>query len=277
VSYQLRSSGVHVRLDLDEKQPEVIADFDQMVQVFVNLFVNAEHAMREIPDNRALSVSTSVTRNGHAVVAEVGDTGPGIRPEVLPRIFEPFFTTKPAGLGTGVGLAVSFGMVSAHDGLLEAVVQPGQSGACFRLTLPVGQNRVPAAQEKSAPEQSPAGKRILIVDDEPEIVSLLRDILEKAGHQVEHAEHGLEALARVEQSRFDAIFCDLRMPGLDGRGLRRRLMSSHPVYERRMIFVTGDLLGANGGSETIDGCPVIEKPFYARTVLSELARVPTVA
>ena len=106
-----------------------------------------------------------------------------------------------------------------------------------------------------------------------EVVSLLRDILERAGHEVDHAEHGLEALTRVSKASYDAIFCDLRMPGLDGRSLRKRLIADHPLYKGRMIFVTGDLLGTVRAGSSIDGCPVVEKPFHSRAILSELARV----
>jgi PAS domain S-box-containing protein len=269
VSYALRSGGVRVRLDLDETLPEVTADADQLVQVFVNLFVNAEHAMRETFEDRVLTV-TSGSLDG-AVFADVRDTGQGIKAEVLPRIFEPFFTTKSVGVGTGMGLAVSFGMVAAHGGSIEALPQPAGEGACFRVTLPRNSNS--AVIQKlagEAPRIEP--KRVLVVDDEPEVVSLLRDILERAGHQVEHAEHGLEALARVSKSSYDAIFCDLRMPGLDGRSLRAKLLADYPGYKNRMIFVTGDLLGSAQTGD-IDGCPVIEKPFHSRAILSGLSRV----
>ena len=243
------------------------------MQVFVNLFVNAEHAMRDQSDDRVLTITTGVEQDGDTVVAEVRDTGPGIKPEVLPRIFEPFFTTKPAGLGTGLGLAVSFGMVAGHGGLLEAVSRGDQRGACFRLKLPATLEQPETAVARDEASGPAPGKHVLVVDDEPEIVSLLRDILERAGHRVDQAEHGLEALVRVEDATYDAIFCDLRMPGLDGPGLRRRLLAEHPVYRERMIFVTGDLLDGGRAVAELEGCPIIEKPFYARTVLAELAQL----
>ncbi len=272
VSYQLRSGGVAVRLELADHLPKVVADMDQMVQVFVNLFVNAEHALRT-SDERMLTVTTGVEDGGDTVFAEVRDSGPGIKPDVLPRIFEPFFTTKPAGLGTGLGLAVSFGMVAAHGGLLEAVAQGDRRGACFRMKLPVSFELNETAAAVAQAESPAPGKHVLVVDDEPEIVSLLRDILERAGHKVDEAEHGLEALARVGDTTYDAIFCDLRMPGLDGPGLRRQLLARHPIYRERMIFVTGDLLDRGRAVADLEGCPIIEKPFYARTVLEELAQL----
>ncbi|CAN5463356.1 sensor histidine kinase [soil metagenome] len=271
VAYQLRSGGVRVKLELDEKLPEATADFDQMVQVFVNLFVNAEHAMRDTAGDRVMTITTRAS--GSLVHADVADTGPGVREDLRSRIFEPFFTTKSVGAGTGMGLAVSFGIMSAHAGTLELLSRPDQRGACFRVALQIEKTvRRPAAALAEV-EASRIGKRVLIVDDEPEIVELLRDILEAAGHSVDHAEHGLEALVRLGAAEYHAIFCDLRMPGLDGRGLRRRLVADRPAYAKRMIFVTGDLLGSGADRDGIDGCPVIEKPFYAGTVLAELSRI----
>jgi PAS domain S-box-containing protein len=274
VSYQLRTGGVQTRLDLDEELPVITADFDQLVQVFVNLFINAENAMREMHDERVLTVATHTAADGRMVVAEVADTGPGIKPELRARIFEPFFTTKSVGAGTGLGLSVSFGMVTTLGGNLELV--DGNGGARFRLTLPVGAKTEASARAETKEPESRKGRKVLVVDDEPEVVSLLRDILEQAGHTVDQAEHGLEALMKAGAADYDAIFCDLRMPGLDGRGLRRRLAAEHPAYDKRLIFVTGDLVHLSTSKEGIDGCAVIEKPFYASRVLAELERVTTI-
>ena len=271
VSYALRSGGVQIKLELDEGLPEVTADADQLVQVFVNLFVNAEHAMREVFDERRLTITTGSRAN--SVFAEVRDTGPGIKPQIANRIFEPFFSTKSVGAGTGMGLAVSFGMVKAHGGTLEVLPQAPGEGACFRVNLSKGVIKPQTFETQPEATARTARKRVLVVDDEPEVVSLLRDILERAGHEVEHAEHGLEALARVAEAKYDAIFCDLRMPGLDGRSLRKKLIAEHPDYQSRMIFVTGDLLGTAKAGTGIDGCPVVEKPFHSRAILSELARI----
>ena len=218
-----------------------------------------------------LTVTTG--SRGNVVFAEVRDSGPGIKPEIASRIFEPFFTTKSVGVGTGMGLAVSFGMVAAHGGNLEVLPHSAGQGACFRVTLPKGALKSTVIEKIAEEVPATSPKRVLVVDDEPEVVSLLRDILERAGHEVEHAEHGLEALARVSKATYDAIFCDLRMPGLDGRSLRKKLIAEHPGYKSRMIFVTGDLLGTVRSGADIDGCPVVEKPFHSRAILAELARI----
>jgi PAS domain S-box-containing protein len=275
VAYPLRSAGITVKREYEDNLPENVADFDQMVQVFVNLIVNAEHAMREIEGPRILVVRTGAAAGGKATFAEVRDTGPGIKPDILPRVFEPFFTTKQVGVGTGMGLAVSFGMVAAHGGHLEALPRPVGQGAAFRLTLPVTAKagvELPRITE-TAKLSGPAKQRILVVDDEPEVVSLIRDILERAGHGVDHAEDGFRALELAAKKPYDAIFCDLRMPGMDGLTLSRKLGSLDSRYLKRMAFITGDLLGTVKQGESLEGCPLIEKPFHARTITETLGKL----
>ena len=271
VAYTLRSSGTTVELHLDDALPAIIGDQDQLIQVFVNLMVNAEHAMREQDSPRALAVS-SASDPGHVVIT-IRDTGPGIDPDVLPRIFEPFFTTKEVGAGTGLGLAVSFGMVAAHGGLLEAIAQPPGDGACFRVTLPV--NIAAAVVPPPVPVKVPKtlSRNVLVIDDEPEVAGLLRDIFQRAGHRTSHAGNGQAALDLAAQESFDAIFCDLRMPVMDGRGFRRRLLNRQPIYQNRMAFVTGDLLSSESGGDELDGCPLIEKPFASGIILETLNRM----
>lgn len=127
---------VRIETRLDPTVPRLRASPDQLQQVFVNLFNNARDAM---PEGGTITVRT--TAHTGEVVAEVEDTGTGIAPEILDRVFEPFFTTKPVGKGTGMGLAVSFGIVKAHGGEITVASRPGQ-GACFRLRLPAdGQRR----------------------------------------------------------------------------------------------------------------------------------------
>jgi PAS domain S-box-containing protein len=270
VAYSLKSSGIAVDLQLDAALPPIIGDHDQMIQIFVNLFVNAEHAMRGHDGVRTLKVASSLS--GGRIVVTVKDTGPGIDAEALPRVFEPFYTTKEVGAGTGLGLAVSFGMAAAHGGTLEALAMAPGEGACFRLVLPV--EAIDAAPELEAPAPPKSrGQNVLVVDDEPEVAALLRDILERAGHRTSHAENGQAALDLAAQERFDAVFCDLRMPVMDGRGLRRRLVTRQPIYEKRIAFVTGDLLSHDGMGEDFEGCPLIEKPFHARAILDTLDRI----
>ena len=127
---------VRIETRLDPTVPRLRASPDHLQQVFVNFFNNARDAM---PGGGTITVRT--TAHPGEVVAEVEDTGTGIAPEILERVFDPFFTTKPVGKGTGMGLAVSYGIVKAHGGEITVASRPGQ-GACFRLRLPAdGQRR----------------------------------------------------------------------------------------------------------------------------------------
>lgn len=273
VAYPLRTSGIKVVLELREDLPETTADPDQLIQVFVNLFVNADHAMREIDGPRILTIVTDISADGSSVVAEIRDTGTGIDPAIRPRVFEPFFTTKSMGMGTGMGLAVSFGMITAHGGQLQAVDPPDEVGACIRLSLPVGAASSVLTKIDPPVRPSATRRRILVVDDEQEIASLLIDILAREGHEAEKTSEPAQTFELLSRQSYDAIFCDLRMPGIDGRNLRRKILIKYPQYERRMIFVTGDLLRPGQPSQQLDGCPVVEKPFHTKAILDALVAV----
>jgi two-component system NtrC family sensor kinase len=130
-SYQARRNHVEIALELSREEPVVLADRFQMEQLFLNLVLNAIQAM---PDGGSLTLRTSRTEN--RVVAEVKDTGIGIRREIRDRVFDPFFTTRGVGQGTGLGLSVSYGIVTAHGGTIDFESEPGK-GSVFRVGLPV--------------------------------------------------------------------------------------------------------------------------------------------
>ena len=146
--YALKTSGVEVTLDLAEQVPPVLADADQLHQVFMNLIINAQQALQDQPPPRKLKLSSRFDADANTVRIAVADNGPGIPEAVRSRIFEPYFTTKPLGAGTGVGLAVCLGIVEAHGGTLTVDSGNG-SGTVFTVVLPVG----------SPDEDSTAGKR----------------------------------------------------------------------------------------------------------------------
>jgi PAS domain S-box-containing protein len=276
LGYVLTSGDVQVRLQLDASLPAVLADADQLSQVFLNLYTNAQQAMARTPAPRLLSVTSRATPDARQVVVEVADSGPGVPAELAGRIFEPYFTTKPAGEGTGVGLAVSLGIVQAHGGTLLLEQAPGR-GACFVLSLPaLHAQPAGAAQHEAGPDDGLAGEplRVLVVDDEPEIAEFLRDILEAAGHGVALAEDGHAALRHLELQEFDVVLMDLKMPGMDGPALHAQIACRHAALLGRIAAMTGDLL--SGGVQAFlrdSALPVLDKPFQPEQVLALVRRL----
>lgn len=138
---------LHLRIKEDEDTPLVFADADQLQQVFLNLLLNARDAM---PDGGDLLVSTRYDALSGEVVIEISDSGTGIAPEHRAHVFDPFYTTKPAGTGTGLGLAVCYGIITAHGGHIELGPHNGQ-GTTARVRVPIG----PGAGEKHYADDSP--------------------------------------------------------------------------------------------------------------------------
>jgi PAS domain S-box-containing protein len=278
VGYGLRGADIAVDLDLAPDLPAVAGDADQLNLVLMNLIVNAQHALQGRPQPRRLEIITRHERG--RVLLEVADNGPGIPADIAERIFDPFFTTKPQGVGTGIGLSVCQGIISAHGGEIGVGSRP-TGGALFTITLP-GTSR---QQAPSVVEESPApiAGRVLVVDDEVEIAQMVREVLNRDHHQVAVATSGREALERLAEHPVDLILSDLRMPDLDGPALHRELAARRPDLARRMVFVTGDVLAPDTAKFlTETGLPVIEKPIdpydlrlKVRTHLAGLKRAET--
>jgi len=274
LGYELRVTNVSVYLDLDEDVPIVWADRHQLQQVAVNLIANAHQAMRDAPQPRRLSLVTRHGGPGLRVRIEIGDTGPGVPEELQVRIFEPFFTTKAEGEGTGLGLALSRGIVEGHGGLIRVEGRPGE-GARFVIELPVGSPpsvvNDPATFEAGPPVP---GKTILVVDDEPAVASILAEALSRDGYRVDTAANGAVALKKLEAGSYDLIISDSGMPVLSGPDLYREVTRLTPSLARRFVFVTGDILNPRT-REFLDrvGVPRLEKPFTIETVKRVVRRV----
>ncbi len=281
LEYSLDSSGITVRREQHGALPPLQADGDQLGQVLTNLLVNAQQALDGRAAPRLLSIQTMPSVDGRWAEIVIADNGPGVPAELRRRIFEPFFTTKPAGSGNGIGLSVSIGIIETHGGSLTVEENPGlhdaPGGACFTIRLPLD-GAAMAAIVPAMPMAVPAMRRtalhVLVADDDAEVAELLRDLLSRAGHVVTLASTGMAALQLALAQHFDAVLSDLRMPGLDGRDLLRRLEAERPALARHFIFVTGDTLGSGGEAALRDlGRPVLDKPFSRDAVLTLLEQV----
>ncbi len=261
MGYALRSADVELSCALAEDPPPVWGDADQLTQVAMNLIVNAEQAMASQSAPRKLSLTTMYDAENDDVCIAVEDSGPGIPAELRKRIFEPFFTTKEVGAGTGIGLAVSRGIVEAHRGEVTLDSAAGK-GARFMVRLPSSQRARRDAEAPKQPAPVVVAARVLIVDDEPEVVTMLSDILSGDGHDVAVAASGNAALKLTREFEFDAVLSDIRMPDLDGPGFYEALRREAPRTARRLAFITGDALGQSVRRFLTDtGARCLEKPF----------------
>jgi PAS domain S-box-containing protein len=260
---------IELRLELNADPGRVKADPGHLEQVIMNLVVNARDAM---PTGGALTISTGIDvfgpgagragmTAGTYVLLSISDTGSGIDPEIRDQVFEPFFTTKPKGRGTGLGLSTVYGIVKQSGGEIALESELGV-GTTFRIWLPQVE-RNPRAF-RSTPRRIPGRgtETILLVEDEPEVRKLAREMLTRLGYQVFEAADGVEALAIWERhaAAIDLVLTDVIMPGMGGRELADALRKRSPAV--RVLFMSGyteDVIAQHGVTRA--GLDLVQKPF----------------
>jgi two-component system, cell cycle sensor histidine kinase and response regulator CckA len=198
----------------------------------------------------------------------VADVGTGMTPEVRQRIFEPFFTTKHGNQGTGLGLAVVYGIVVAHNGFIDVESAPG-AGSTFRVYLPLAETAA-VVPVQAGPSDFPVGtESLLIVDDELSLRSLLASALSRKGYHTTMAASGLEAIELISDPsrQFDAVLLDLNMPGASGIDVLKIIRVCRPTL--KVIVVSGHLTPqARAEFERLGQRIFVQKPYK----LDELGR-----
>lgn len=278
-----KATDIDVILDLSDDLSPVFADPGQINQVLISLFNNAFEAMEK--SNGKLFVQTSNVLNkaawecqlfrhehpaGDYVHIRISDTGPGISKGMLKRIFEPFYTTK--FMGRGLGLAAAAGIIERHNGCISVDSELGK-GAVFDIFLPCSKEITGEVKpEVIRSDSKPAGDTVLVADDEPQILSLLNDILAMMGYKVLKALNGTEALEifRKEKDKVKLAILDIQMPGIDGRKLFAEMRAIKPSI--KVIISTGydEKTAIEGmGAHPPDG--FIQKP-YRTMALKEMIR-----
>jgi signal transduction histidine kinase/ActR/RegA family two-component response regulator len=237
----------------------------ELREVAVNILLNAIEAMA---NGGSLYLASRVSE-GQAVL-EVTDSGVGMSDEVQKRLFHPFYSTKGPG-GTGLGLSIAYGIMQRHHGKIDVTSRRG-AGTTVRITLPASTRGPDAAMPTPAIEPAAVDASILLVEDEPAVLSLLTDLLEGATYKVVIARTGREAVEKLIEGSFDVVITDLGMPEMSGWELARHCRDLYP--ELPVILCTGWGVELDEGLVEETGVrAVIAKPFSVIEVLGTVARI----
>ena len=276
-------STIQFQIDMDPSSGFVMGDATQLHQIVLNLCSNAAHAMRDTAGTLRVSLKRAtipitivamglVLPKGVYLILEVSDTGHGMDAETLSRIFLPFFTTKGPGEGTGLGLSIVFGIIQGMGGGIQVESNPGV-GSTFRIFLPPAASVTPSLPESNQP--LPHGtERILLVDDDAEVLVTLEAMLVGLGYHVVALPHPQEAIERfqADPDAFDLLMTDLTMPSRTGIELMDQLRSLQP--KQRVILMSGNLGITNvqkAGLPKPDG--ILTKPFSTRSAAEMIRKV----
>ncbi len=246
--------------EYDDDVPIVEANA-RLGQVFLNMLMNAAHAIRE-GDPSSNLISVMVRGADEQVIVEISDTGCGIAADKLKKIFDPFYTTKPVGMGTGLGLSICQNIVKALGGEIEVESREGE-GSTFRLRLPAPvSTKAPVCTKSSVPPpDATRSLEVLVVDDDAFVARAIRRLL-RHRHRVTIAGGGREALEIIASRAFDVVFCDVMMPNMTGMDLHREVKRLQPSLAERFIFITGGPFTPEA-RDLFDQVtnPCIQKPF----------------
>jgi CheY-like chemotaxis protein len=261
-------------------------DPNQLESAIINLAVNARDAM---PKGGKLTVETAnVYLDEHYVAQEVGvapgqyamvavtDSGTGIAADLLPRVFDPFFTSKPVGKGSGLGLSMVYGFVRQSRGHVRVYSEPGR-GTTVKIYLPrhLGGAATDATVDapQSLPRASAQGETVLLVEDEPRVRRMSREVLQELGYAVHEAASGEEALRMFDQlGHVDALFTDVVMGGMSGRELAEALRARAPAL--KVLYTTGYTRNAVVHNGVLDpGVTFLPKPFTVEELALKLRAV----
>ncbi len=283
----LRSSiptTIEIKQDIDSKCKAVLADSTKIHQIIMNLCTNAYHAMREKGGVLGVSLksveldSDSLIHklnlsSGQYLILEISDSGCGISPENQERIFEPYYTTKAKGEGTGLGLATVHGIVKTYKGDIS-VYSEVNKGTTFQIYLPVLKEDMKSSSEVEETSISTGTERILIVDDDTNLVQMNETILMQLGYKVTSFSNSLEAIKIFEkkQDEFDLVLTDMTMPEITGAELAKMLLEIRPDIP--IILCTGysDLIDAEQ-AKSIGIKDYIMKPVIRKDLANVIRKV----
>ena len=278
---RLLPASIEIDFIAGESLPKLRLDPGQLEQVLMNLALNSRDAM---PNGGRLVIETEQVvingdyrrahpwaKQGRYVLLTVSDTGSGMPPELVDRIFEPFFTTKKAGEGTGLGLAVAWGIIHQHGGMIHCYSEVGL-GTTFKVYLPAAERDASRVGNKVLGPVPRGVERILLADDQPHVRFVVKRALESAGYQVTAVSDGTAAVQAARQQEFDLHFLDAVMPGLSGREACEQIRQHRP--KARFLFASGYGGEALPAAFLEDlGIRMIPKPLDPNTLLRAVREV----
>jgi CheY-like chemotaxis protein len=264
--------------------PPVKIDPSQVSQILANLCVNARDAIHGVG---TVNIATSTAAfdavycadhgdctPGRYLMLAVSDTGSGMSPEVVAHLFEPFFTTKTLGEGTGLGLATVYGIVKQNGGFINVETAPGQ-GTTFYIYVPEYTGRPVHSTDDSGASAAQGGREtVLLVEDEPAILSVSTRMLERLGYKVLPASTPAEAIKLAEEypDDIEVLIADVVMPEMNGRDLAKRLLSLYPnIKHLFMSGYTADVIAHHGVVE--DDVHFLQKPFSTNVLATRIREV----
>jgi two-component system NtrC family sensor kinase len=270
IVYELQLHGIELDSVLSSETPVVLGDRYELQQVLLNLVTNAVQAVSGLEAGKPRRITLSTSCSGGQAVLQVRDTGPGVPRDLVPYLFTPFFTTKAPGEGTGLGLSLSYGLVKAHQGVLEYGASP-QGGAEFSVTLPLFQSDV-ATGSAAATEMSngrPGRRRILVVDEDPAVHRMLSALFTPEGYTVEAARTGEQGLRLARERDYDLIITDSRVAAGAQELFAGALLDAVPHARARLVV-------ACSGEEELP-LPLAQQPVHRVTKPFNLRDLRTVA
>jgi PAS domain S-box-containing protein len=270
--------SITTEIDCPDSLWPITANPSQMHQILLNLCVNARDAMSDGGTLRLRASNKDFKTKfakklgiepGRHVVIEVEDTGEGIPEELISKVFDPFFTTKDVGKGTGLGLTTVASLVRAHGGSVDIASELGK-GTTFTIRMPASSKIGAPAEEEIARKTAPGrGEWILVVDDEPAVLKVIRSTLLRSGYHVHEASSGALAMKIIadDNNRVDLLISDIVMPGIDGWTLMRQAKQVAPSL--RILAMTGHTEHIRDNAAKM-GCEVLTKPFSVAALLTTI-------
>lgn len=276
-SYQLAANNIRVLYTAARAPIFVKGDVELLLQAMLQLVLNAEQSIRESRQKGEIQLKCDVW-DGRARIT-VEDNGCGIPPDIRDHIFDPFFTSRPIWQGTGLGLSICHSIVEQHDGEIGVESEVGR-GTTIRVLLPLASTEDSSTEQDSLdlaalesmepavtgeePTLASPARRFLVIDDESEILNLVSVVLAKTGATVVILQDPTRLdsiLNSTSKDTFDAVLCDLKMPGQDGLAVLRTLRQRQPELARKFLLMTGNLADADKARIELEGVRILPKPF----------------